>query len=81
MKSIPQFLAEIKNGDFKSLARGLTIVENELSAAAEILSQLRIDHAVPVIGITGPPGAGKSTLVNALLARFCAEKKRLLCWR
>lgn len=57
----------IQKGDFKSLSRALTLVENNLKGSEELLKSIQPDQQVPVIGITGPPGAGKSTLVNALI--------------
>jgi LAO/AO transport system kinase len=53
--------------NFRSIARDLTIVENDLPGAAELLKNLQFKKNIPIIGITGPPGAGKSTLVNSLI--------------
>jgi len=55
------------NIDFKQVARALTIVENDLPGSQELLKGLTFNKPAPVIGITGPPGAGKSTLVNTLI--------------
>ena len=62
--------ASVTNNDFRSVARALTIVENDLQGAEELLKSLDLSKNVPVIGITGPPGAGKSTLVNSILGEL-----------
>ena len=63
--------------DFRSVARALTIVENDLHGAAELLKTLSFNKNTPVIGITGPPGAGKSTLVNALISSLLKDGKKI----
>ncbi|MBC7408992.1 MAG: methylmalonyl Co-A mutase-associated GTPase MeaB [Arcicella sp.] len=77
MTSVEQLLDEIKQGSFLSIARALTIVENELTWSDEILRSLGPLNSVEVIGITGPPGAGKSTLVSAIISRLLLEDKKI----
>lgn len=54
-------------GDRRSIARAITQVENRLPGYEELLQGLPVHTDVPVIGFTGPPGAGKSTLINGLI--------------
>jgi len=64
---IQDIITEVMKGDRKALARAITLVENEITGYEEILLGLKQEKYMPVIGITGPPGAGKSTLVNSLI--------------
>ena len=56
---------KIVEGDARALARAATLVENRDPRARELLRALPPGHA-RILGVTGPPGAGKSTLVDAL---------------
>jgi len=66
--------ARIVGGDPRALARAATAVENRLPEAETLLREL-FPHTgqATVLGITGSPGAGKSTLVAALIRRIRAE--------
>ncbi|NQV75332.1 MAG: methylmalonyl Co-A mutase-associated GTPase MeaB, partial [Bacteroidetes bacterium] len=51
---LPLIKNPIQLGDFKKLARDLTLVENDLAGSEDLLKELRTSDT-PVIGITGPP--------------------------
>ncbi len=68
MTSADPTLAErLLNGDRRALARAISLVENDDPAGWELVREIypRTDHAA-VVGFTGPPGVGKSTLMGAL---------------
>jgi len=65
-----ELLQQLKSGDRRALARCISLVENEHPESVEILQQLHIPGHSKIIGVTGPPGAGKSTLVNSLLDHY-----------
>ena len=71
--STAELLRAFEGGAKAALARAVSIVENHRAGHDELLGvfQSRLGHARR-IGITGPPGAGKSTLTTALVAAFRA---------
>jgi LAO/AO transport system kinase len=69
-------LKVIQQGDIKAIARGISLIENEIKGYDEFL-QLLPTSAIPVIGITGPPGAGKSTLTDAIIAKLVKDEKKV----
>jgi LAO/AO transport system kinase len=73
---VAQIAAKVVAGDARALARAATAVENQTPEAAGLLRELA-PHAgrAIVLGVTGPPGAGKSTLVDALVRAIRQEGK------
>ncbi|HTW86998.1 MAG TPA: methylmalonyl Co-A mutase-associated GTPase MeaB [Candidatus Binataceae bacterium] len=70
---IDDLLARFQAGDRGALARLITLVENRAPEVAAVMEQLYpLTGKAHVIGITGPPGAGKSTLINLMIARLRA---------
>ncbi|MEY4626438.1 MAG: methylmalonyl Co-A mutase-associated GTPase MeaB [Bacteroidota bacterium] len=61
-------------GHERAIARAISWVENQHPGALALLEQLQ--GRTPIIGITGPPGAGKSSLVNALALHWSAQNLR-----
>jgi LAO/AO transport system kinase len=74
-------LAQFRTGDPRALARTLSFVENGADGYRELLAELQWPAGVHVTGITGPPGAGKSTLTDGLIGALVEEgnKVAVLC--
>jgi len=71
MTDTDTLVADLLDGDHRALARVITIIENRRDGYRDIVSGLH-DHTgdADVVGITGSPGAGKSTLVDRLAAAY-----------
>jgi LAO/AO transport system kinase len=69
---------QVLSGDRRAVARAITIVENKERNYAALLKSLerRTGHAF-ILGITGPPGAGKSTLVDKLIEKYRAKNLKV----
>jgi len=61
--------------DFKKIARTISIIENHLPGYEDILLHLPEIVSSPIIGITGPPGSGKSTVTDKLIGEIVNQNK------
>src|SRR5581483_7509544 len=73
-----QLIDSIRRGDARALAKAISLVERESPDAERILAELYGSTGrARIIGITGSPGAGKSTLVAALAKHYRRQDKRV----
>ena len=71
-------IESILSGDIRTLSRMITRIENNDSEIYPILKIIyaKTGHA-HIVGLTGPPGAGKSTLISSLIPVFLARGKKV----
>src|SRR5580658_5786091 len=67
----------IQGGDLRVLARCISWIENEAEGYLDFLRMLPVSEEKKIIGITGPPGAGKSTLVDLLIGQLLEGGKKI----
>jgi LAO/AO transport system kinase len=72
---IGDLLANARNGSQRAAGRLLSLVEGE--RRDEVLAGIGPSQAILVIGITGPPGAGKSTTIAALVGAYRERGRRV----
>jgi LAO/AO transport system kinase len=72
-----ELLQQVQQADTKALARSISLIENEYNGYESLLQSLPAGAINKIIGITGPPGAGKSTLVDALIGLLAGSGKKV----
>ena len=78
MADLPDLLRGAVAGERLPLARLLTAIENDAPGLRELLPELfAAGRGGHLVGITGPPGSGKSTLVNALTDEWRRRERRV----
>jgi LAO/AO transport system kinase len=76
--AVAEMADRIRAGSQVSLARALTLVESRSDAASELLAEVWKDSGrAHVVGITGPAGSGKSTLVTAMARELVSRGSRV----
>ncbi len=73
--TIDELIAEARSGSARATGRLLSLVES--ARRDDVLDALGATNPVRVIGLTGPPGAGKSTTVAALVTAYRARELRV----
>lgn len=74
----PQILIQgLVDCNFSIIAKAITFTENSDEAHKNLLQTLKPNPNTKILGITGPPGAGKSTLTNALLDELTKQNKKI----
>ena len=71
------FMQSIRNGNTRTLARSISLVENEVPGYSKLLESLGHSDSSSIVGITGPPGSGKSTLVDGLVGQWVNQGKKV----
>ena len=71
-----QLTRALQNGDIRGIARAISLVENEAEGYEQFMKSLP-GSPTPVIGITGPPGAGKSTIADAFIELLVKQNKKI----
>jgi len=75
---VNDLLVKAREGNVRAIARVITLIENDEIAAQSAISFLHpFTGNAHIVGITGPPGSGKSTLVNALAKQFSIKTARI----
>jgi GTPase len=75
-EELQQWVERLRHGDSRALARAISMVENRASGSTDLLKALfRYTGRARILGLTGAPGAGKSTLVDQLARHYRGQNR------
>ncbi|MDY1590893.1 MAG: methylmalonyl Co-A mutase-associated GTPase MeaB [Methanofastidiosum sp.] len=71
MNSFDELIKRMNSGEIRALGKIITVMENDPSSSAYIIPQIHnLTGNAHIVGITGPPGSGKSSLVDKLISCY-----------
>jgi LAO/AO transport system kinase len=74
--TVERLVEGVRSGDRRALARAITLIENSDERAYELIKQLYPETGrAYAVGVTGPPGVGKSSLISALVRHVRAQDR------
>jgi len=74
--TVERLVEGVRSGDRRALARAITLIESSDERAYELIKQLYPETGnAYAVGVTGPPGVGKSSLISALLRHVRAQNQ------
>lgn len=76
MPKVSELVSSAKKGNRRDIGKLITILENRSEGYASLLDEIKKEKtSIFVVGITGPPGVGKSSLISRLAAEFSKREK------
>jgi len=78
MNSLDELIKKMIKGDRRALGKIITLMENDSSSSAYIIPKIHyLTGKAHIVGITGPPGSGKSSIVDKLISYYRNEGKKV----
>ena len=75
---LPTLVEGVSGGDVRAVARAITLVESRDPLAYELVRELYPQTGkAAVVGFTGPPGVGKSSLIACVIAHLRSQRKKV----